>query len=255
MWRDVVVRASAGEMRDDGLHVTADVPAHGSWSVSVVATPRVGGSRPAEPFLLSAPRGLTGGSLRRARWLQRVPSMRIANEDVQQVLTRSLEDLGSLRIFDPSHPGRVAVAAGAPWFMALFGRDALLTALMTLPVDRALALGSLQALAEEQGERVNPATEEEPGRILHEVRFGAAAALALGGERVYYGSVDATPLFVVLLGELSRWMTDLGELEPLLPHADRALEWVEHYGDRDGDGFVEYAPATSTGLVNQGWKD
>lgn len=253
--RGVVISASAGEMHAGGLHLAVKLPPRGSWSVSVVATPNVDGHRPAEPFLLNVPPGLTGGSLRQAAWEEHVPRLHVADDDVQEVLEQSLVDLGSLRIFDASHPGRVAVAAGAPWFMALFGRDSLLTSLMALPVDRALALGTLETLAEHQGRAMHPTTEEEPGRILHEVRFGAAAALALGGGRVYYGSVDATPLFVVLLGELSRWISDIREVEPLLPHADRALEWVEKYGDRDGDGFVEYARHTETGLANQGWKD
>ncbi|WP_372594641.1 glycogen debranching N-terminal domain-containing protein [Actinotalea sp.] len=175
--------------------------------------------------------------------------------ELRRTLDRSIEDLGSLRIFDPRHPDRVVVAAGAPWFMALFGRDALLTSLMLLPLDRELALGTLRTLAELQGSRLHEATEEEPGRIAHEARFGPRAARELSDGNVYYGTADATPLFVVLLEELHRFGAPLAELVPLLPHADRALEWVETYGDRDGDGFVEYERATPRGLVNQGWKD
>ena len=100
-----------------------------------------------------------------------------------------------------------------------------------------------------------PRSEEEPGKILHEVRFGPAASFALGGRSAYYGSADATPLFVMLLGELQRWGGKDNAIASLLPHADRALEWIEAYGDADGDGFVEYCRKTSHGLVNQGWKD
>jgi glycogen debranching enzyme len=149
----------------------------------------------------------------------------------------------------------VAVAAGAPWFMALFGRDSLLTAYMALPVDRTLALGTLRTLARHQGRTTDPLTEEEPGRILHEVRLGVESGLSLGGGSVYYGTVDATPLFVVLLAELARWGAEPDQVRELLPHADRALEWIERHGDRDGDGFVEYRRATDRGLRNQGWKD
>ena len=132
------------------------------------------------------------------------------------------------------------VAAGAPWFMTLFGRDSLLTSWMAMIVDPDLALGTLQTLARFQGRTVNPLTEEEPGRILHEMRFGEAAGISLGGGTIYYGSADATPLFVMVLGELQRWGSRRGDVDALLPAADRALEWITRYGDRDGDGYVEY---------------
>ena len=131
------------------------------------------------------------------------------------------------------------MAAGAPWFMALFGRDSLLTSWMLLPWDDSLAAGTLQTLADRQGRAVDPASEEEPGRILHEVRFGPAASLALGGGTAYYGTADAAPLFVMLLGELRRWGRHGDLARDLLPHADRALEWMQRYGDADGDRFIE----------------
>jgi glycogen debranching enzyme len=171
------------------------------------------------------------------------------------MLAVSAEDLGALRIFDGDQPDRSVVAAGAPWFMTLFGRDALLTSWMLLPLDPSLALGTLHTLARLQGTKVDPLSEEEPGRILHEVRSGLDSEYALGGGEVYYGSSDATPLFVMLLGELRRWGYARGEVDALLPHADRALAWIDQYGDSDGDGFVEYQRATDRGLANQGWKD
>src|SRR5688500_6144046 len=122
---------------------------------------------------------------------------------------------------------------------------------MLLPLDHRLALGTLRTLAEHQGAKIDPATEEEPGRILHEMRFGPAASLALGGGNVYYGTADASALFVMLLGELHRWGAGTDEVRELLPHADRALQWIERYGDTDGDGFVEYHRATERGLLNQ----
>jgi glycogen debranching enzyme len=164
-------------------------------------------------------------------------------------------DLGALRIKDPDHPGREVVAAGAPWFMTVFGRDSLLTAWMALPVDPDLALGTLETLARYQGRTTAPLTEEQPGRILHEMRFGAQAGLALGGGSVYYGTADATSLFVMLLGEAHNWGLAQEHVSALLPHADAALTWMLEHGDRDGDGFLEYQRATDQGLVNQGWKD
>jgi glycogen debranching enzyme len=126
---------------------------------------------------------------------------------------------------------------------------------MLLPWDPGLALGTLRTLAAWQGSQADPGSEEEPGKILHEVRFGPAASFSLGGRSAYYGSADATPLFVMLLGELQRWGGKESAVESLLPHADRALEWIGTYGDADGDGFVEYCRKTSHGLANQGWKD
>jgi len=147
------------------------------------------------------------------------------------------------------------VAAGAPWFMTLFGRDSLWASLMALPVDPSLALGTLQTLADRQGSVVDVMSEEEPGKILHEVRLDVSSGLSLGGKSVYYGSVDATPLFVVVLGAVSRWGFARETITALLPHADRALAWIRDYGDKDGDGFVEYERLNPQGLQNQGWKD
>jgi glycogen debranching enzyme len=231
------------------------VPSRGEWRTTVQVLPTVDGAEVPAKYPLDEPVEDAGPTVRLQEWTNRTPVAWSADQELLRTLSRSQEDLGSLRIFDPDHPERAAVAAGAPWFMALFGRDSLLTAYMTLPMDQRLALGTLQTLARYQGFAEDPMTEEQPGRILHEMRFGAEASLALGGGNVYYGTVDATPLFVVVLGELWRWGVSDQEVRELLPHADRALEWVESYGDRDGDGFVEYQRLTDRGLRNQGWKD
>jgi glycogen debranching enzyme len=192
---------------------------------------------------------------RLATWRSTTPDVSSDYPPLELATRRATEDLGALRIFDPDHPDRVVVAAGAPWFMTLFGRDSLLTGWMALLVDPSLALGVLQTLADLQGVEENPVTEEQPGRILHEVRFGRAPSLAFRGGNVYYGSVDATPLFVMLLGELRRWGLADAPTEALLPHADRALQWIGRYGDADGDGYVEYQRSDPHGLLHQGWKD
>jgi len=250
-------------VRSDGQPVVAGsalswravVPARGEWLITVEAVPVWDGI----PMTPHHPRGQPAEHAVPARrlreWRHGAPRLRTPDHDLAAVLRRSIEDIGALRIFDPGHPRRPVVAAGAPWFMALFGRDSLLTSWMLLPWDDSLAAGTLQTLAERQGRAVDPATEEEPGRILHEVRFGPAAWLALGGGNAYYGTADATPLFVMLLGELRRWRWHHDLPNTLLPHADRALEWMRRYGDADGDGFIEYCRKTPGGLVNQGWKD
>ncbi len=240
---------------DDLVTLEAIIPARGSWSActsvhpimeGVVVEPR---HRCGQPVERAAP------SERLARWRRRVPQVEVEHPGWRQVVDRSAEDLGALRIFDPDFPDRAVVAAGAPWFMTVFGRDSLITSWMALLVDPDLALGVVQTLARFQGADVDPRSEEEPGRILHEMRFGEAPSLSLGGGSIYYGTADATPLFVMVLGELRRWGLAREAVEELLPNAERALRWIEEFGDRDGDGYVEYLRATDRGLANQGWKD
>jgi glycogen debranching enzyme len=251
----VVDGDGAPSVTDGTLTWRLTIAGHTERTVSIEVVPVIDG----EPMTLRYPRGqkIKGAvpAKRLRKWRRRGPQVRTADPNLAAVLDRSVEDLGALRIFDPEHPRRPVVAAGAPWFMALFGRDSLLTAWMLLPWDASLAAGTLQTLASWQGTEVDAASEEEPGRILHEVRWGPASATALGGRKAYYGTADATPLFVMLLGELQRWGFKDATIAELLPHADRALEWIETYGDADGDGFVEYCRKTSHGLENQGWKD
>ncbi len=188
-------------------------------------------------------------------WHQRVTVIDTDDSVLEMAVRRAAEDLGALRIFDPDHPDRVVIAAGAPWFMTLFGRDSLLASWMALLLDHDLAAGVLLELAESQGRTTDPITEEQPGRILHEVRFDSASARLLGGSNTYYGTIDATPLFVMLVAELARWTGITPAITALLPAVDRALSWIDECGDRDGDGFVEYLRSDPNGLENQGWKD
>jgi glycogen debranching enzyme len=247
------------ELEVSASHLTwhAVVPAHGAWGTSLRITPSLDGKDLVE-FRSAATHG-NGGHVgpeqRLADWRRQSPLVRASDPRLAAVFAASTEDLGSLRIFDPEHADRAVIAAGAPWFMTIFGRDSLITSWMILPLDPSLALGTLRTLASFQGTKVDPATEEQPGKILHEMRFGMQASLWLGGSSVYYGSVDATPLFVMLLGELRRWGLNRRLVDELLPYADRALDWIVNYGDVDGDGFVEYARTTELGLANQGWKD
>jgi glycogen debranching enzyme len=234
----------------------AVVPAHGLWGTTVKVTPSLDGRDLIEFRSAAAhPQLQAGPEQRLADWRRQSPLVKASDARLAAVFAASTEDLGSLRIFDPEHADRAVIAAGAPWFMTIFGRDSLLTSWMILPLDPSLALGTLRTLASLQGTRTDPSTEEEPGKILHEMRFGMQASLWLGGSSVYYGSIDATPLFVMLLGELRRWGLERRVVDELLPHADRALDWIVNYGDADGDGFLEYVRSTDLGLANQGWKD
>jgi glycogen debranching enzyme len=241
--------------RDGTLTIDVVIPPRGEWSSCVQVQPSLDGVESPPRYGCGEPVERTLPSRRLQQWRLANPVVHTDHRGLAQLLERTREDLGALRIFDPEHPDRISVAAGAPWFMTVFGRDSLLTAWMALPLDPGLALGTLRTLARFQGTKIEPRSEEEPGKILHEMRSGADSAHSLAGGTVYYGSIDATPLFVQLLGELDLWGADPADIAELLPAADRALDWIERYGDRDGDGFVEYQRATDTGLFNQGWKD
>ncbi|MBT2597638.1 glycogen debranching N-terminal domain-containing protein [Arthrobacter sp. ISL-72] len=251
----VTVRAPGADVNRHGVMFKVTVPAKSSWTATIVVTPSSDGNEPAGKFSASTAQHESVPALRHRIWVAAAPQFSMDNSALERTLRQSQQDLGSLRIQDPAHPDRTVIAAGAPWFMALFGRDSLLTSLMALPVDPTIALGTLQTLAEHQGQTINKLTEEQPGRILHEVRLGSGAALSLGGGNTYYGTADATPLFVKLLGEVSSWGLEPRAVQELLPNADRALDWITGYGDPDGDGFVEYERASRHGLLNQGWKD
>ncbi len=231
------------------------VPPRGRWSTCVQVTPVMNDREITPRYQCGEPVERSTPIVRLEEWQSRMPVVTCADDQFRALLDRSTRDLAGLRIFDPDFPDRAVVAAGAPWFMTLFGRDSLITSWMTMLVDPDLALGTLETLARFQGKEVDPRTEEEPGRILHEVRFGETGSLVLGGGSIYYGTIDATPLFVMLVGELSRWGNRRDEVDALLPAADAALAWITDYGDKDGDGFVEYQRATDRGLQNQGWKD
>ncbi|WP_442781172.1 amylo-alpha-1,6-glucosidase [Arthrobacter sp. MMS18-M83] len=250
--KNILVHAPGAEAGTEGLLFRTTIPAHAEWSVRVSAVPVAGDTESLAPLLHAPLVTVSPQEQRLKAWDAGIPSTRLSNPSVDKTLLRSHQDLGALRIVDPAHPDRMVVAAGAPWFMALFGRDSLLASIMIVPLDPTLALGTLQTLADRQGTAVDPLTEEQPGRILHEVRLGVGTGLALGGKSAYYGTADATPLFVTLLGEASRWGLASADIATLAPHADRALDWIRDYGDRDGDGFVEYERLNDQGLINQG---
>ena len=168
------------------------------------------------------------------------------------VLRRATDDLRALYM-EVDHED--VITAGIPWYSTVFGRDSIITALETLALNPVIARDTLRYLARRQGVREDPFTEEQPGRILHELRRGEMARAGEIPHVPYFGTVDATPLWLVLLHETWRWTGDEALVTELLPHAERALDWIDRYGDADGDGFVEYARTSAKGLVNQGWKD
>ena len=180
------------------------------------------------------------------------PCVEVDDQLVDRVLRRSLLDL---RLLTSELDGRRYYAAGTPWYATLFGRDSVITALQALPFDPAIAGETLRLLAERLGTRVDDEHDEEPGKVLHELRQGELAALGLTPFARYYGTVDATPLFLCLLCEHADWTGSLDLFRDLRPQIGEALRWLDEFGDVDGDGLLEYRRRSSSGLVNQGWKD
>lgn len=176
---------------------------------------------------------------------------------LQRLADQAFSDLNSLRIADRGLPEEVFLAAGAPWFYTMFGRDSLIAAHMLVPVDPTLAGGTLRALAARQGSTSDPETAEQPGKILHEVRRTELNAEADGVHLppVYYGTIDATPLWIILLHDAWRAGMREREVTALLENLEAALRWMRDFGDSDDDGFLEYLDSSGHGLSNQGWKD
>ena len=173
-------------------------------------------------------------------------------ETFDATITRAVDDLRSLYI---GADGDQVISAGIPWYSTVFGRDSVITSLETLSLNPRIAIDTLRYLARHQGTKENAYTEEQPGKIMHELRRGEMARSGEIPHVPYYGTIDATPLWLVLLHETWRWTGDDALVRQLLPNARRALEWIDRYGDLDGDGLVEYARTSERGLVNQGWKD
>jgi glycogen debranching enzyme len=206
------------------------------------------GVRPHRAFFIAlrdARRAMRASPLRNA-------SIETSNQIFNETVHRSIADLNMLMTQLPEGPYPYA---GIPWFSAVFGRDGIVTALETLWLNPAIARGVLAHLAATQATTIDASADAEPGKILHEARHGEMARLGEVPFRRYYGSVDATPLFVILAGAYLERTDDLETIRRLWPHVEAALEWIDRYGDRDGDGFVEYGRRTGHGLVNQGWKD
>lgn len=184
-------------------------------------------------------------------WNLRVPKLRSTWDDMDHAYPRSVADLASLRLRGGNGLGNLP-AAGMPWFMTVFGRDTLITCLQTLMFGTELAQSALEVLAELQATEDDPSIDAEPGKIVHEIRRGKAAKNWFAS---YYGTIDATPLYLILLSEVWRWTDDAALARQFKEPAMRALGWIDDWGDRDGDGFIEYGKRSETGLENQSWKD
>src|SRR6266478_8979308 len=207
---------------------------------------------PEPPKAISFARGLRAVHRNRRAVSSNAATVETSNDLLNEVLCRSMSDLYMLMTSTPQ--GRYPYA-GIPWYSTTFGRDGLITALQMLWFDPTVARGVLRRLAFYQAKVDDPAADAQPGKILHEMRNGEMAALNEVAFKLYYGSVDATPLFVMLAGLYAERTGDDATLAELWPAVEAALRWIDRVGDRDRDGFVEYYRATDHGLANQGWKD
>ena len=185
-------------------------------------------------------------------WKEETTHFKSSNDVFDVTMQTAISDFHALQIPDG---GESVIAAGIPWFATMFGRDSIIAAYQSLPLNPQLATDTLRVLARYQGKEYNDWRDEEPGKILHEYRKGE---MTLSGEMPfgpYYGTIDATPLWLILLSETWNWTADEELITDLLPAAYKALDWIDKYGDLDGDGFVEYLRRSKKGLANQGWKD
>ncbi|AVT38540.1 glycogen debranching N-terminal domain-containing protein [Plantactinospora sp. BB1] len=190
------------------------------------------------------------------QWIENAPRLECDWDPLRHTYLRSLVDLAALRFTAPTSMGGSLPAAGLPWFMAVFGRDSIITSLQALPFQPELAASTLRELGTRQGSRRDDFRDEDPGRILHEMRFGETVAFEERPHCPYYGSADATPLFVVLLDEYERWTGDVDLVRHFEYEARAALNWIDEYGDLTGNGYLSYRPRNpDTGLANQCWKD
>ena len=195
------------------------------------------------------------GELQR-RWLRAAATLTSPNEDVYRLYRQSVEDMGAMRLRDYDAASDVWLpAAGVPWFVTLFGRDSLIVSLQAMMVHTCLALGALKNLARFQAAERDDWRDAEPGKIPHEIRFGELAHFKRIPHTPYYGTADATPLYLIALHESWKWLGDTSLLREYRDVALRCLEWIDRHGDLDGDGFQEYRTRSSRGYENMGWKD
>jgi glycogen debranching enzyme len=254
--RGVHVRASSpAEVDSHGLTLSLEVPPHGRFEVHLEARPLTAEQPVERRARTRAARPAMGLDLE--GWLDAAPRLVTDSDAIGHTYRRSLVDLAALRFYPGGASGGASLpAAGLPWFMALFGRDSVIASYQALPFQPGLAATTLRTLARFQARADDPFRDEEPGKILHELRVGELAHFRERPQSPYYGAADSTPLFLVLLDEYHRWSGDDSLVRALEPSARAALAWIDVHGDRDGDGFVEYERRnTGTGLENQCWKD
>jgi glycogen debranching enzyme len=258
-----IVSSAPAEVSEGGLSFHLHLDPKSSWTTSLdvraLADPaqrEIADRQGLKGVSLLATEAETGQQMSTdlSHWMDDAPRVACSWEPLEHIYRRSLIDLAALRFRTGIIPGALP-AAGLPWFMTVFGRDSLLTSFQVLPFAPELAATTLQALALLQARRDDPFRDAEPGKIPHELRFGEMTAFQETPHSPYYGTADATPLFLILLEAYERWTADRKLVRALEREARAAVNWIDKYGDRDGDGYIEYQTRSPKGLGNQCWKD
>jgi glycogen debranching enzyme len=251
--------SSPSDIDENGLSFSVTVPPHGEWQTAldvVVSGGHADGAADGPTRIRGQRRVRRDMERGLEKWLQEAPRLECDWEPLGQIYRRCLTDLAALRFSTLTMPNRSLPAAGLPWFMTIFGRDSIFTSLQALPFVSELASTTLLALAERQGTRIDDFRDEDPGRILHEMRYGELTAFEERPHSPYYGNADATALYVVLLDEYERWTGDTKLVRDLEHAARAALSWIDDYADLQDNGYVSYQRRNKkTGLENQCWKD
>jgi glycogen debranching enzyme len=249
----LITSTKRAKVDENGLSFELKLPAHGKWRTELNVVVEIPGFGELEAQERGRRRTMESNL---ERWVAGAPRIECDWEPLKRTYSRSLVDLAALRFAPPVTGGRSLPAAGLPWFMTMFGRDSIFTSLQSLPFTPELAATTLLALGEWQGARLDDFRDEDPGRILHELRYGELTAFEERPHSPYYGCADATPLYVVLLDEYERWTGDRKLVRDLEFEARAALNWIDEYADLQGNGYVWYRRRNEeTGLENQCWKD
>jgi glycogen debranching enzyme len=255
----VISSSEPCQIDEEGLTFHIRVEPHGSWRTDLdvaISVPSSGQDEEASILAWYARRPLSDMAQDLQRWLDEAPRLECEWEPLRTSYRRSLVDLAALRFSPVTAGGRSLPAAGLPWFMTMFGRDSIFTSLQVLPFTQELAATTLRELGLRQGTRIDDFRDEDPGRILHEMRYGEMTAFEERPHSPYYGCADATALYVVLLDEYERWTGDVHLVRELEYEARAALNWIDEYANLQGNGYVSYRRRNEeTGLENQCWKD
>jgi glycogen debranching enzyme len=241
---------------ENGLSFDITVAAHGKWSTTLVVALAALASDGMPALQVRDHRGHEEMRDDLHDWIDAAPQLDCDWQPLKATYRRSLIDLAALRFSPLSAKGHTLPAAGLPWFMTMFGRDSIITSLQCLPIAPGLAQTTLRELAARQGTRIDDFRDEDPGRIMHEMRYGEMTAFEECPHSPYYGTADATPLFVVLLDEYERWTGDAALVRALEPEVRAAVAWIDDYADLLGNGYLWYQRRNEqSGLENQCWKD
>jgi glycogen debranching enzyme len=258
--RSVVLRIEGGKVKaryaNGRITFPIDLEPGGSWHTCCLFHLNEGKHAGAVPRMCTRDLDKSKSAEHLAHWKEVTTSITTSNEDFYRLYHQSVEDMAALRLrYEEGNKQELLIAAGVPWFVTIFGRDSLIVSLQNMIVHPEFARGTLERLAELQATEIDDYRDAEPGKILHEYRSGELAHFHLIPHTPYYGTADATILYVITLHEAWKWLGDDLLTQELWDAARKCLEWVDRYGDRDGDGFQEYQTRSKDGYENMGWKD